>query len=382
MAECLILRPDPAKRVAVRLALLFFLLIAAGGCGIAQTESVADFKERFNKELAPRIETAIAKAVERELFSGCVLIAKGDDILFARSYGEANKDFHIRNTLHTRFNIASGTKPFTAVAVMLLAQKGLLSISDPVIRYLPDFPFGDKITLFHLLSHTSGLGHYTEEYMEKMHRVRGFDAFLKQFIYKEKPRFEPGTKYSYSNSGVVLLGAIIEKVSGLTYGDFMEQNIFAPLGMRETCSRMPEEVIENRASGYRRNPSGGFLETSLDVCPPTSATGLKTTAPDLFRFIRAVHQDRLLKAEYKKIMFTPYRNSDKGPYALLWDVLDGGLFVKSNNQVIGHRGGQAGFRSMHYYYLNDQITIITLCNLESDDSVYQSIETILFLRRP
>jgi len=181
--------------------------------------SCTDVKTKDQKvdDITTKIAEVIDKAVEVELFSGCVLVAKGNKVLFSGAYGEANKDIHIKNTLDTKFNIASGTKPFTSTSIMLLVQKGLISISDSVTKYLHDFPFGDKITIFHLLTHTSGLGHYTREYNEKMHSIRGFDSFLNLFVYKEKLLFEPGTKFSYSNSGVIVLGAIIEKVSGLKY---------------------------------------------------------------------------------------------------------------------------------------------------------------------
>lgn len=331
-----------------------------------------------NEDMVSKLGAVINKAVELELFSGVVLVAKEGKILFSKAYGEANKDFHIKNTLDTKFNIASGTKPFTSVAIMLLVQKGLLSISDPVIKYLPDFPFGDKITLFHLLTHTSGLGHYTAEYTDKMHSVRGFASFLKQFIYKEKLLFEPGTKFGYSNSGVVVLGAIIEKISGKNYAEFLQQNIFTPLHMKNTCSKMPEEIIESRASGYQKKLSGKFVETSLSITPPTSATGLRTTVLDLYTFIQAVHENKLLKEEYKKIMFTPYLSDNSGPYALLWNVLDGGLFIKSDNKVIGHTGGQPGFITFYFHYVKDNITIITLSNYGSNYTLYRPIEAIVF----
>lgn len=350
-----------------------YIIIAALVFGIGNA-----FPQSIDENKISKIEEVINKAVELDLFSGCVLIAKGDSILFSGAYGEANKDFHIKNTIETKFNIASGTKPFTSMSIMLLVQKGILSINDPVKKYLPDFPFGDKITLFHCLTHTSGLGHYTDEYYEKMHRVRGFDEFLRQFVYKEKLLFDPGTQFSYSNSGVVVLGAVIEKVSGMKYADFLNESIFTPLGMKNTCSKMPEEIIENRASGYVPKLSGGYLETSLEVCPPTSATGLRTTVGDLYKFIRAVVKNKLLKEEYKKIMLTPYLNDDLGPYALLWDVLDRGIFVKSKNKVFGHRGGQPGFRTLYYNYMDDDITIIVMQNYETNYYIYRPIESIVF----
>ena len=335
------------KKIIALSSVTLWLLLVLSIKADTPADNDAEFQQHSQHDLSPKIEAVINKAVELELFSGCVLIAKGDEVLFAKAYGEANKDFHIQNTMDTKFNIASGTKPFTSVAVMLLVQRGRLGLHDPVKKYLPEFPFADKITVYHCLTHTSGLGHYTKEYLEKMHRVRGFDAFLKDFIYREKPMFEPGARFSYSNSGVVVLGAIIEKVSGMTYADFLQKNIFEPLNMKDTCSKMPEEIIENRASGYIRKFSGSYLETSLTVCPPTSATGLRTTAPDLLKFIHGVHQNRLLNQELTKVMFTPFLSDDLGPYALLWDVIPDGIKHKTGNTVIGHRGGQDGFTSWY-----------------------------------
>lgn len=368
------------------LMMLFFASIIIPmlwGSSISVPEVNSEFSKNFQATLSPKISALIDKTVELDLFSGCVLIAKGDDILFARAYGEANRDWHIANTLDTRFNIASGTKPFTGVSTMLLVQQGKLALNDPVSKHLPDFPFGDKITIFHCLTHTSGLGHYTQEYFARMHQVRGLDDFLQEFIYKEKPLFEPGTQFSYSNSGVVVLGAVIERVSGMKYADFLKTNIFDPLGMKETCIRMPEETIEKRASGYIRKLSGGFLETSLTVCPPTSATGLRTTAPDLFKFLRAIQQNKLLRAELKKIMLTPFKNDDLGPYALLWDVIPDGIAHKTGNTVIGHRGGQKGFTSWFTQHQQDDVTIVILSNLDMGSRIaafFSGIEAILFGR--
>lgn len=346
--------------------------------GKSSPETASD---RSQHEMKTRIAAAVGRAAASDLFSGCVLVAKGEEILFAGAYGEANRDFHIPNTLETRFNIASGTKPFTGVAIMQLVERGLVNLHDPVRKYLPDFPFGDGITLYHCLTHTSGLGHYTPEYFAKMHQVRSLEAFLKDFVYQEKPRFEPGTKFSYSNSGVIILGAVIEKVSGMRYAAFLEKNIFVPLAMKDTVHRAPEEIVERRASGYIRKLSGGYLETSLTVCPPTSATGLRTTAPDLLKFILGIHGNKLLREDTKKIMFTPFRNDDLGPYALLWDVIPAGIHHKTDNTVIGHRGGQDGFTSWYTHYLRDGITIIILSNLDMGGRIttlYGCIEAIIF----
>ena len=328
--------------------------------------------------MLPKINQVINKAVELDLFSGCVLIAKGNEVLFTGAYGEANKDFHFKNALDTRFNICSGTKPFTAVATMLLVQRGLISVNDPVTKYLPDFPFGDKITIFQLLTHTSGLGHFsdTEEYIEKMNTVRGFQNVLDSFVYKEKLQSEPGTRFKYSNSGVRVLGTIIEKVTGMKYSDFIQQNILTPLGMKNTCHRLPEEIIENRASGYNRKYSGEWMETSRLVRPAGSETGLRTTVGDLFTFLQAVQSYKLLTEENTKTMLTPL--AENVPYACLWEV-NPGIARTNNNTFVGHGGAQPGFSSCYEYYLKDKYTIIVLSNYESASQViFPRLESILF----
>ncbi len=384
--------PDAVQliRGLYHLLLLTAILLAFQGIGqnspcsripnhekVPVTES-NEYREVFQREKLPAIDEVLAQAVKLDLFSGCVLIARGDEVLFEKAYGEANKDWQIANTPDTRFNIASGTKPFTGVAIMMLVEEGRVNLNDPVSKYLPDFPFGDSITLFHCLTHTSGLGHYTDEYTEKMHTIRGFDALLQQFIYKEKLLFEPGSRYSYSNSGVVVLGAIIEKVSGMEYGEFLQTRIFDPLEMHHTCWKMPEEVIEKRASGYIHTLSGGYLETSLLVSPPTSATGLRTTVGDLHLFLRGIASNRLLKEESREIMLTPFMMDDLGPYALLWYAYDSTIVTHEKCRVVGHYGGQPGFRAFYMYYTDIDLSVIVLSNYETNMYIPATLEKILF----
>lgn len=332
-------------------------------------------------DIVPKIEEVINKAVDLELFSGCILIAKGDKIIFSGAYGEANKDFHIKNTLDTKFNIASGTKPFTSVLTMLLVEQGLISVSDPVTKYLPDFPFGDEITIFHLLTHTSGLGHFSDDnkYIEQMSRYMDFAMILHLFVYKEELLFDkPGTKFSYSNSGVLVLGAIIEKVSGLKYADCLRKNIFEPLGMNNSCSKPMEEVVSNRAVGYTPITDKKFINTTRLVRPANSATGISTTVNDLFKFVQAINNNRILNETSKKEMLTPFLKDQDEPYAYLWYVLNNCIYVDCNSKVIGHQGGQPGYRAMYYHYLDSKYTIILLSNYTTGHLIYPMIEAIVF----
>ena len=296
-------------------------------------------KKTLNLEImTSKMEEFINKASELELFTGCVLVARDGGVIFSKSCGEANKDYHIMNSVKTKFNIASITKPFTATAIMILAQKGLVDISAPVIKYLDDFPFGEKITIHHLLTHTTGLGDYESdpEYLINMNNIRNLEDIL-NIIYKRKLLFhDPAETMKYSNSGAVVLGAIIEKVTNQGFAEFLNENIFSRLKMANTCFKYLEDVVENRATGYVKKLSGGYMNTSFLVSPPSPATGLQTTVQDLLLFDQALYKNDLLNDEHKKIMFTAFRNN----YAYGW-----GVFERFENTVIGHSGGQPGFNS-------------------------------------
>jgi len=321
-----------------------------------------------------KMEECIERAVELNLFSGCVLVAKNGDVLFSKCCGESNKEYHISNALNTKFNVASITKPFTATAIMILSQKELLNLCDPVVDYLEDFPLGDKISIYHLLTHTAGLGDYEvdPEYVTNMNNIRNLQDIL-AIVYKRDRLFhEPGKDMAYSNSGAVVLGAIIEEITGKSYSTFLEESIFSPLNMSNTCHRYPEDVVENRASGYIRKMSGGYKNTHSLVTPPSPATGLLTTVEDLLLFDQALYKDDLLDEKHKKTMFTPFMKN----YACGW-----GVFERFGNTVTGHSGGQPGFSSWFRRYTNDKYTIIILSNFDSGaDSIFPAIEAILFGR--
>ena len=349
------------KNVILTILAAFFLASIAGGQTLAR-----------NDDIVLKIEELVDKAAELELFSGSVLVAKEGKVLFSKACGEANKDFHIRNTIDTKFNVASITKPFTATAIMILAQRGLLKVNDPVINYLPDFRFGKNITIHHLLTHTAGFDDYESdpEYLEKMDQIRSLRGIL-EIIYKRTlPSVAPGETMRYSNSGAVILGAIIEKVSGQSFSEFLTKNIFSPLKMNNTCFKYIEDVVENRAVGYIRKMSGGYKNTCLMVSPASSATGLLTTVQDLLLFDHALYGSDLLNDDYKKMMFTPFKRS----YAYFWGVIE-----RFNNTVMVHSGGQPGFSAWFRRYVNDKYVIIALSNYDAGaDNIAFEIESILF----
>src|SRR5213595_2850778 len=187
------------------------------------------------------------------LFSGVVLVAKGDAVVYQKAFGLADRTFNVPNSIDTKFHIASLSKPITAAAILLLSERGKLSLDDHVSKFVPDFPNGDRITIEELVTHYSGLADASSlpDYTTTWSRMPQTPASLVEHLAKLPPRSEPGTRYSYSNSNYHLLALIIEKASGMSYGDFLAHNIFTPLGMSNTGHHGDEKaVIPRLAIGY------------------------------------------------------------------------------------------------------------------------------------
>jgi D-alanyl-D-alanine carboxypeptidase len=228
--------------------------------------------------------------VQRDLFSGTVLLARGNETLFLESYGMANKDFGIPNTTDTKYNIGSINKIFTQVALMQLRDAGKIDFTKTLRTYLPDYPspVADRITIQQLLQHSSGLGDIFGPAYRDMpkDRLRGLSDYLPLFV--DKPlEFEPGSSNRYSNAGYVLLGLVIEKLSGTTYDDYVRTKIFAPLGMNDTAAYESDAIVPKRAVNYTRDDDG-VMRTNIHMRPGrgSSAGGGYSTVMDLLRFTR------------------------------------------------------------------------------------------------
>jgi CubicO group peptidase (beta-lactamase class C family) len=241
-------------------------------------------------EVVAAMRSYLDALVQRDLFSGTVLLAKGDRTLFLESYGMANKDFGIPNTADTKYNIGSINKVFTQVALMQLRDEGKVDFSKSLRTYLPDYPspIADKITLQQILQHTSGLGDIFGPAFAAMpkNQLRKLSDYLPLFV--EKPlEFEPGQGNRYSNAGYILLGLVIEKVSGMTYDDYVRAKIFTPLGMNETAAYESDAIVPKRATNYLRGEDG-TLRTNILMRPGrgSSAGGGYSTVGDLLRFTR------------------------------------------------------------------------------------------------
>jgi CubicO group peptidase (beta-lactamase class C family) len=255
----------------------------------------------YAQELNRKIDEVMNAFVKLDQFSGTVLVAKDGKPLYAKAFGEADKDHHVKNTLDTKFNIGSIGKTFTGTAIMQLAERGKLKVTDPASKYLDGFPFGDKITIHHLLSHTSGTFNYFAhpEFQNKMFTIRSVNDAL-PLIYDQNLRFEtPGEQFLYSNSGIVILGAIIEKITGQRYSSYIRENILQPLGMNDTGINYLEQIIENRASGYVKSPTSTFSRNIFAVPPANADGGIETTVGDMLKFDQALYGDKLVGEIYK-----------------------------------------------------------------------------------
>ncbi len=308
--------------------------------------------------LEAQVDAYVKPYVETGNFSGAILIARQGKVLFSKGYGMANREWAIPNTPETRFQIASVSKPFTAAAIFMLQQQGKLSIQDPLSKFVPDYPQGDLITLDHLLSHTSGVPNVNQfpEYDEKARSPLTLTQVVA--LFKDKPLdFQPGEKYSYSNSNYNLLAFVIEKVSGMEYGEFLRRNIFTPLGMNDTGQPLAGQILLRRASGYV--PVGMTdVEASpyLDWSIKTGNGSLYSTVEDLYKFDRALYGDGILGAASRGKSFSEHAGVGYG-----WSLRKNRLGRTS----VGITGRSPGFSSSLERFLADDVCIVMLSNLYS-----------------
>ncbi len=323
--------------------------------------------------LEDRITGYIAPYVRTNNFSGVILVTKDGRPLFRRGYGYAVREFDVPVTPETRFQIASVSKSFTAAAIMLLEQRGRLRTSDPVARILPGYPNGERITLHHLLTHTSGIPNVNgfPDYDTKSRFPQGLGEILSWF--KDRPLdFEPGTRYAYSNSNYNVLAAVIERVSGRSYGAFMAENIFDPLGLRDTAHHGDAQaVIPRLAAGYA--PAGGDgLERApyLDWSIKTGNGSIFSTADDLAKWDEALYGDTLLNGISREKMFTEQAAG-----------VGYGWFVrKGARRSLASNGRAPGFSASVERFPDERVCVVVLSNLYSSlsQSMAGDIAAIVF----
>jgi CubicO group peptidase (beta-lactamase class C family) len=317
-------------------------------------------------QVVERLGAYVDKLVKADAFSGTVLLAKDGKVLATRATGIANRDFAVPNTLDTKFNLGSMNKMFTGVATLQLVEQGKLSLDDPIGKYLDEtWATADaraKVKVKHLLTHTSGLGTYFNETFDRSSRAlyRKVDDY-KPLVRDEALKFEPGTRWSYSNTGMLLAGAVIEKASGMDYFDYVRQHVTGPAGMTSTDCYALDEVNPNLAVGYQRErtPRGVTYRNNVftHVLRGGPAGGGYSTVQDLFRFGEALRGGKLLQASSLQQLWSPHPEVASPAYGY-------GFSTETTpaGRIVGHSGGFTGVSAYLSMYLEDGYTVSVLSN--------------------
>jgi CubicO group peptidase (beta-lactamase class C family) len=310
-----------------------------------------------NPETEKKVDELFRPLVEDDLISGSILIAKAGKILLAKGYGPANREWGIPNGPDTRFRLGSVSKQITAMGILILVRQNKLDLQDCLDKFIEGYPNGENITIHHLLTHTSGIQSYNriKDYGEKLIREMSISEVIDWF--KNEPAVgKAGEKFAYSNSGYVLLAAIIEKVSGKKYREFLRDEIFVPLGMASSGQDMYEEILPRRASGYTVYDGVLYQSPYRNMAFTSGAGSLYSTVQDLFKWTRALLNHRLIDEELTRRMFTP----EKKIYGYGWFIRQ-----HKDRKLIEHAGAINGFGTQVQIFPDQQVVVIGLYNYES-----------------
>ena len=318
----------------------------------------------MNSVLAEKINDFMELYCNTWAFSGSILVAQEGEIIIKKGYGQASIEHNIPNTSKTKFRICSIAKQFTAMAVMMLQENGLLSVNDKIYKFFPEYKELDKrITIHHLLTHTSGLQYlfgpnFPIMYSKSKHAHE--DMFN---IFKDKPLLcEPGEMWNYSNYGYYLLGCIVEKVSGVTYDEFLNKNIFEPLNMKNTGIEKNRAIVPGLANGYYLNDNDLMHTDYVNMDTTFGSGAIYSTVEDMLIWDQALYNGGLVSEETLDTIFSPYANSgergtEDNDYGYGW-------FIDKmyRRKRISHDGGGLGFITGFDRYINEQVSIIVLSN--------------------
>lgn len=293
---------------------------------------------------------------------GIFLIAKDGKAIYKKAVGKANLELDVDMTTDQIFQIGSITKQFTAVAILMLEEQGKINTSNSISKYVPDYPSGDKITIHHLLTHTSGIKDFTK--MKSIQQIAQKDLSPKELIdfFKNEPvDFLPGTKFEYNNSGYVILGHIIELVTGETYKDFIRKNIFEKVGMSNSQYADDTAIIKNRAYGYQKKGGQYVNKGRISFSIPFSSGSLMATAEDMLKWQNALNNHLLLNEKTSKKAFSKktLNNGDTIDYGYGWHLSE-----LNGTPTREHGGSVFGFKSMGVYIPSLDIYVIGFSNCD------------------
>lgn len=369
----------PFNFCALRYFIIFSTFIFLFACGASETSSVNVSQAPPNqdsikalllkihaKEKAYRIDTLFRNKVKTAGFNGCVLVAQYGQVIYKKAFGFSDLKKKDSLKLNSAFQLASASKTLTAAAILLLKDRGELKLTDSVQKYLPGFPY-HGITIQMLLTHRSGLGNYVyfcESYCDKPNTYKGGCFNNKSMLeimetYKPEVYAKPGKKFEYCNTNYALLAMIVEKISGQSFPEFMQTNIFKPLGMNDTWIHDPVSDTAHplRTTGYN---ASGRKEEDTYADDVYGDKGVYSTVEDLFKWDRALYSETLLKKQTIEEAFKGYSNEHKGKrnYGYGWRMIDDG----KNPKIIYHNGWWHGYSSLFLRRPGDGATIIVLSN--------------------
>ena len=320
-----------------------------------------------------RVDSVVEAQRKSQKIPGVSLaVCRDGRIVKAAGYGLANVEWDIPVTPETIFQTGSVGKQFTATAVMMLVEEGKLGLDDKIVKFIPEAPATwNDVTVRNLLTHTSGIADYGGEEDTMGKGVINFrkdytEEELVQAFAKMPKDFPAGQKWSYSNTGYVLLGVIIHRVTGEFYGDFLQERIFEPLGMTSTRIISEADIVPHRSSGYRLVK--GEWKNQEWVAPTLNTTAdgaLYTNVLDLAKWDAALYTTKLIKRSSLDAMWTPVKltNGETYPYGFGWD-----LASKDGRRAVSHDGAWQGFTMSITRYLDERLTVIVMTNLDSDNS--------------
>jgi len=325
------------------------------------------FNVSYGQAKADKLDKLISAYAEYGKFNGSVLVAEKGKVIYKKGFGLADMEWSIPNQPDTKHRLGSITKQFTSMLIMQLVEQGKLKLDVPISTYLPDYPKknGDVITIHHLLTHSSGIPNYTSfpGFFKNNSRNSYSPVQLVNLFADSTLQFKPGKNFAYSNSGYILLGYIIEKVTGKSYEQVLQKNIFTPLKMNNTGYDHHGPLLKNRARGYEKNGRSYVNANFLDMSVPYAAGALYSTVEDLYLWDQALYGNQLLRKENMELLFTKHIPSGGSYYGYGWGIGEIPLGNTAERiETIGHGGGIDGFNTQLTRIPSDKSFIVLLNN--------------------
>jgi CubicO group peptidase (beta-lactamase class C family) len=338
----------------------------------------------FGQNNANDLDSFINEVYKQDEFQGTVLIEHNGDVILNKGYGYANRDWNISNSSNTKYKIGSITKLFTSITILQLAEKGLLNVNDPISKYVKYIPqeWNNSVTIHHLLTHTSGIPDYLRAIEADSNnainnkRLTYDNEELINLVSNLPLNFVPGTECSYSNTGYILLGVIVEELTFKPWYSVVQEQILDPIGMNNTGFNMDAAITTNRATGYNKTDSNEYKNAEyIDVSLFGAAGGLYSTAEDLLKFEDALEIYKILSKEYSDLMFkSHYTWSGGSGQGYGWEI------IKEPVKFIGHMGDANGFMCLFAREVNENDTVIILSNVHETNlkQIFMGLYKILY----